>query len=192
MKLWRLALAVFWVSVLMACSEYGEARRAYERGDYKLAYQHLSALAGKGDARAQFDLAHMHFSGIGVPPDTSRGWSYLMASAKGGNTAAMVELAMRYASGIGTEQSLIMAARWYRHAAGLGDPIAAYNLASMHEAGTEVAKDPLRAYAWYVIAQKNGNQGARERVDELRSKMLREDVERGDALVKQLLINPES
>ena len=178
--------------LLIACSDHEAARRFYERGDYPEAHKRFKLLAEKGDVQAQFDLAHMYFSGVGVPMNVETGWGYLVASATGGNTAAMVEIAMRYASGMGTNQSLVMAARWYRRAAHLGEPIAAFNLASMHEVGTEVAKDPLRAYAWYMIALKNGNVAARTRADELRSKMLREDVEQAEALIKKLLTDPEA
>ena len=85
-----------------------------------------------------------------------------------------------------------MAARWYRRAALLGDPIAPFNLASMHEAGTEVARDPLRAYAWYMIAYKNGNTAGKQRADELRSKMLNEDAERAELLIRKLQSDPEA
>jgi TPR repeat protein len=178
--------------VLGACSDYDEARRAYERGDYPEALRRFGKLASEGEGRAQFDLAHMYFSGVGVPIDQASGWRYLQAAAQSGQTGAMVELGMRYAAGMGTQQNLIMAAQWYRRAARLGDPMAAFNLASMHEAGTEVAKDPLLAYAWYVIAFRNGNSAARARADELRSKMVREDVERAEALMKKLVAEQPS
>ena len=178
--------------VLSACSDYENARRSFERGDYDAARKQFHALSSKGDAKAAFDLAHMYFSGVGVPVSHSDGWTHLLASANGGHPDAMVELAMRYASGMGTQQSLILASLWYRRAAHLGDSMAAFNLASMYEAGTEIAKDPLYAYAWYVIALKNGNMAARERADELRSKMLREDVERANFLVQKLTADPEA
>ena len=193
MTIIRTTLAVFGGSLLLlACSDHDAARRFFERGDYAEAHKRFKSLAEKGDVQAQFDLAHMYFSGVGVSPDVETGLGYLVASATGGNAVAMVELAMRYASGIGTKQSLVMAARWYRRAAHLGEPIAAFNLASMHEVGTEVAKDQMRAYAWYMIALKNGNVAARARADELRSKMLREDVEQAEALIKKLLTDPEA
>jgi len=187
MTAWARLAILLLAALLTGCSEYADARRAYERGDYQEAQKRLKALADQGHADAKFDLAHMYFSGIGVPVEPARAWDYLVSSAHAGNTGAMVELAMRYASGIGTRQSLIMAARWYREAAHRGSSLAAFNLASMHEVGTEVAKDPLLAYAWYEVSRRKGNKAAGERADELRSKMLRAEVERGDALVEKLL-----
>lgn len=189
MRTIRLGLVLLFLS---ACSEYDTARQAYERGDYPEAHKRLLALAEKGNPEAQFDLAHIYFSGAGVVRDDRIGWSYLSAAANAGNTAAMLEMGMRYASGIGTQQSLIMAVRWYRRAAHLGEAVAAFNLASMYEVGTEVPKDIRLAYAWYQISLKNGNLAARARVDELRSKMLREDVERAEALIKKLQSDPDA
>jgi TPR repeat protein len=134
----------------------------------------------------------MYFSGIGVGRDDRLAWSWLSSAANAGNTAAMVEIGMRHASGIGTQQSLIMAVRWYRRAAHLGEAMAAFNLASMYEVGTEVSKDTVRAYAWYQVALQNGNLAARARADELRSKMLREDVERAEVLIKKLRSDPDA
>jgi len=42
---------------------------AYEKGDYQTAFKEFKALAGQGDADAQFCLGVMYVNGQGVPKD---------------------------------------------------------------------------------------------------------------------------
>lgn len=184
---------VLWVGLLaVGCSDYDSASRAYRAGRYDQAAKAYEVLAQAGDVRAQFDLSHMRFSGVGGARDDLLAWRWLLSSANGGHPPAMVEVGRRYALGLGVEKNVILAVRWYRRAAHVGEALAAFNLAALYESGEELPKDRRRAYAWYVVASKLGNRAAAERVTELGSKMAREDIDRADALARQLEQDPEA
>jgi TPR repeat protein len=46
--------------MLVACSDYQKARRAYEVGNFTEALQMLEKLAKDGDSRAQYEVALMY------------------------------------------------------------------------------------------------------------------------------------
>ena len=171
---------------LVACSDYDLARRAYAAGEYTLAIQRFEALAEKGHAQAQYDLAQIYFQGIGVAKDGQKGWYWLLSAAGTGNVAAMVQLGALFESGIGANRDYATAAQWYLRAARKGDAIGRFNLASMYRKGIGVPKDDVAALAWFRLSLKAGSSAARGPADEIERTLTQAELLRVDELTAQL------
>jgi len=177
---------------LTACSDYHQARRAYEVGRFTEALSLLEKLAESGDSRAQYEVALMYLQGIGTRVDPARGGYWMLAAANNGNVAAMVEIGGRFESGANVERNYLLSFTWYRRAAALGDPIAAYRLAGLYERGTGVQRDLPRAWAWYRLSRKFGNPIAIEATDRVWKLMDAIERTQAETLVDQLKANPEA
>jgi TPR repeat protein len=97
---------------------------AYDRGDFAAAEQIYRQLAGQGDARAQYRLAAMYASGLGVALNTGEAVRLFRLAAEQGDAAAQYELGTMYANGQGVPQSDADAMEWYSRAALQGHPAA--------------------------------------------------------------------
>ncbi len=177
---------------LVGCSDYHQARRAYEVGRFTEALQILEKLAEGGDAKAQYEVALMYLQGIGTRVDPARGGYWMLAAANNGNVVAMVEIGGRFESGANVERNYLLSFTWYRRAAALEDPIAAFRLAGLYERGAGVQRDLPRAWAWYRMSRKFGNPIAIESTD--RVWKLMDAIERVQAenLFEQLKSNPQA
>ena len=183
-RLWALVLAG--TLALAGCTDYDRARNAYEGGDYTLAIQRFEALALAGHVQAQYDLAQIHFQGIGTPRDGPKGWYWLLASAGNGNVAAMVQLGALFESGVGADRDYSAAAQWYLRAARKGDAVGRFNLALMYTKGIGVPKDEVAALAWFRLSFKAGCAAARDRGDEIERTLTAAELRRTDDLVREL------
>src|SRR5947207_6789635 len=98
----------------------GEGLSAYDQGDYATAYRELAPAAAAGDPLAQYTLARMYFSGVGVSRDVGEGFKWLRKAALAGIGAAHYQLGPHYEWGVDVGQDYAEAARWYRVAADHG------------------------------------------------------------------------
>ncbi len=185
----RLLLIVPIICLLAACSDYQEARRAYEVGRFTEALEKLEKLAQKGDARAQYEVALMYLQGIGTPVDPTRGGQWMMAAANNGNATAMVEIGGRFETGMNAEKNPILAFTWFRRAAATGDPIGMYKLAMLYESGEGIPADLPRAYAWYRLSKNAAGKLAANRVYGRMNQLERDEAER---LYDMLKNNPDA
>ncbi len=119
--------------------EQGET--AFTRGDYASAYREWMPLAVKGDARAQWGIAHLYLQGLGVRQDVELGAEWAKKSAKQGYVEALSLLAGMYARGVGVPKDVAKAIQLRKRAAATGDALAQYNLALAHLRGRLVRKD---------------------------------------------------
>jgi TPR repeat protein len=174
--------------MLVACSDYQKARRAYEVGNFTEALQMLEKLAKDGDSRAQYEVALMYLQGIGTKIDPMMGGKWMLASANNGNTTAMVEIGGRHEAGVNAEKNPIIAFTWFRRAAIAGDAIGKYKLAMMYETGEGVPEDLPRAYAWYKLSASTAGRVAAERVHGRLNLIERQQAERLVIILEQ---NPE-
>ena len=185
----RLLLLVPMIGLLAACSDYQQARRAYEVGRFTEALEMLEKLAQKGDSRAQYEVALMYLQGIGTAVDPTRGGQWMMAAANNGNATAMVEIGGRFETGMNAEKNPILAFTWYRRAAATGDPIGMYKLAMVYESGEGMPQDLPRAYAWYRLSKNAAGKRAAARVYDRMDKTERDQAER---LYEMLKNNPDA
>jgi uncharacterized protein len=130
----------------------GEGLSAYDRGDYGTAYRELAPAAAAGDPLAQYTLARMYFSGVGVSRDLAEGFKWLRKAAMAGIGVAQYQLGAHYEWGVDVGQDYAEAARWYRMAADRGVTEAQYRLGLLYTDGHGVAPDLVSAHMWLNLA----------------------------------------
>ncbi len=138
--------------------EQGET--AFTRGDYASAYREWMPLAVKGDAQAQWGIAHLYLQGLGVRQDVELGAEWAKKSAKQGYVEALSLLAGMYARGVGVPKDVAKAIQLRKRAAATGDALAQYNLALAHLRGRLVRKDVDAAMALLKSAARQNLQAA--------------------------------
>jgi uncharacterized protein len=135
-----------------AVAGLGEGLSAYDRGDYGTAYRELAPAAAVGDPLAQYTLARMYFSGVGVSRDVAEGFKWLRKAALAGIGAAQYQLGAHYEWGVDVGQDYAEAARWYRMAADRGVAEAQYRLGLLYSDGHGVTSDLVAAHMWLNLA----------------------------------------
>jgi len=158
-------------SILLACSDYQQARSAYAAGDYTKAYQLFQGLAESGDTKAQFDLSLMYIQGIGVKQDIDQGLVWLNRAAEKGNIEAMLELGVLYQKIDTLENAPQLALYWFEKAAMAGSAVGQYNLAHTYMDGGQIAVDLPKAYIWMSLSDTTGNPVAGAEVAKLKASL---------------------
>ncbi|GAB5457075.1 MAG: SEL1-like repeat protein [Henriciella sp.] len=133
--------------------------------------------AEKGLPAAQYRLAKLHETGLGVPRDLVEARQWTEKAAKGGNVKAMHDLAVFYADGDGGPQSYAGAVEWFRKAADSGIVDSQYNLAVLYENGLGISPSNSAALFWYEVAARNGDATAQESVTALRRNLSLEEAQ---------------
>lgn len=158
-------MAVFGAFLLIALAaqahagfEQGEA--AYTRGDYSAAYREWMPLAVKGDARAQWGVAHLYLLGLGVRQNVKLGAEWAKKSADQGYVDALSLLAGMYERGVGVPKDIAMSIQLRKRAAATRDALAQYNLALAYLRGRGVQKDVDAAMALLKSAAQQNFQAA--------------------------------
>jgi TPR repeat protein len=112
--------------------------------------------AQSGSPAAQFNLARMYLSGVGVPRNQVEGLKWLRKASEQGLPAAQNALGELTEKGIGTEKNPEEAAKLFANAAEKGDAGAQLNLGLAYLRGTGLKADPIQAHVWLNIAAANG------------------------------------
>ncbi len=141
-----------------ASFEQGEA--AFATGDYVKAYQEWKPLAAKGDARAQWGVAHLYLLGLGVEQNVALGAKWAKKSAEQGYVEALSLLAGMYERGVGVPKNLQKSIQLRKKAAETGNDLAQYNLALKYLEGKIVRKDVNAAVVLLKSAARQNLQGA--------------------------------
>ena len=105
---------------------------------------------------AQYNLAHLYESGLGVPKDVGQAIGWYSDAAEQGCTDAQNNLGYLYEHGVGVKRDPSIAVRWYRQAAELGHALAQTNLGILYNYGQGVNHDYLAAAHWYHEAAAQG------------------------------------
>ena len=87
---------------------------AYRRVDFAAATRVYREAADQGSADAQYSLALLYDTGLGVPQDSAAAASWLRKAANQGHTSAQYHLGSMYYSGQGVPRDYAAAASWYR------------------------------------------------------------------------------
>jgi TPR repeat protein len=140
---------------------FGEAKTAFKQGDYETAADLFTKLANKGNAGAQYWLAHMTELGLGVTQDTARALLLYKRAAARNVTQANLRLGEIYLRGNLVPPDFAKAPTYLKRAAYNSDAEAAELLSEMHRRGLSVAADPKEAYAWSEVAVIQGDETAR-------------------------------
>ena len=116
-----LTLAVLLGSAGMSVSQdFQKGMDAYDTGDYSLALDEFTPLAGQGDAAAQYNLGEMYRRGDGVSQDFATAMKWYTLAAEQGNAEAQYKLGLAYSLGAGVLKDYVYAHMWWNIAASSG------------------------------------------------------------------------
>ncbi|MZH40943.1 MAG: sel1 repeat family protein [Nitrospinae bacterium] len=174
-------LLVFSIVSRVFFRDFQNGWEAYQKKDYKTAFELWQPLAEKGDTRAQFFLGFMNDMGFGVAENDKEAVKWYRLAAEQGDSRAQLFLGFMYDLGSGIQEDNQEAAKWYKLAAEKGYEKAKteiYNLAKenvpealevligdaengvveaqirlvvMHQLGIGVPKDNSTLLKWYGL-----------------------------------------
>jgi TPR repeat protein len=113
----------------------------------------LRVEAGKGDAKAQFNLGDCYRTGEGVTKDMVEAVKWYRKAAEQGHAEGQCALGACYDHGVSVARDPVEAVKWYRKAAEQGLAKAQCNLGVCYYTGEGVAKDAAEA-AKYGSSEK--------------------------------------
>lgn len=96
---------------------------AIEKHDYKKALTIFENLASKGDINAQYNLAVMYYSGIGVTKDYKKAFKLYEKAASQKDPTSQYNIGIMYDKGLGVTQDLEKAKEFYEKACNGGEKI---------------------------------------------------------------------
>lgn len=110
-----------------ASADFATGSAAIQKSDYATAYNEFLPLAEQGNVRAQYNIAFMYDSGLGVPVDYDEAAKWYRKAADQGLPDAQHNLAVIYAGGKKIAQDLVQAYFWFDLAATSGMDTAQQN-----------------------------------------------------------------
>jgi serine/threonine protein kinase len=87
--------------------------KAITEGSFATALELLEPLASKGDARAQYNVALLYWTGRGVLANNNTALDWMIRAARQGQKEAQLELARMYSNGINGVTDHFLAYIWY-------------------------------------------------------------------------------
>ena len=123
-KVHKFLSAIFvylYLSLSVHADDFSNFIAAYEKGDYKTAFNLIKPLAEQGNAIAQSNLDVMYENGKGVPEDDKQAVKWFRLAAEQGLADAQSNLGVMYANGQGIPEDDKQAVKWYRLAAEQGN-----------------------------------------------------------------------
>ena len=118
---------------------------AYQRGQYKTAFDLATTRAKTGDLKAMTMLGELYSSALGAPHDYNKAAEWYKRASDAGDREAMFALAMMRIAGRGGPVDKGEAVKLLASATKLGEPKAAYNLALLYLDGQTLPQDVTRA-----------------------------------------------
>ena len=152
---WKIAAAILCVAVVGGAAT---AWHIYKAKTKLVEAAHACRVkAEQGDAKAEFDLGHMYYHGLGVPLDYAEALRWEHMSADQGYAKAEYGVGYMYFHGEGVPQDYTEALRWICKAADQGYVYAQGELGYMYETGKGVPQDYAEALRWYHKAADQGD-----------------------------------
>lgn len=134
-----------------------EAVAAFSVEQYSRAYGLLMPVAASGDVVAQYYLASLYDSGLGIDRNAAEAAYWYRQAAMNGHVDAQYNLGVAYSRGDGVERDMADAARWWRAAARTGNLNAQFNLGLIYMRGKGVAADAAEASHWWRMSATQGD-----------------------------------
>jgi TPR repeat protein len=108
----------------------------------------------------------------------------LLPFARSGNADAEELIGVMYALGLGVEKDPERAFEWYLRSSMKGHPGAQSGVGWYYELGLGMpAPDLVRAYMWYALSSIGGDPDAVDSLEQLQTRMTKEDIARAQVLV---------
>src|SRR5256712_3309144 len=163
-----LAAVVLWRFIVLEDRQSLEhqAQNALVAGDFEQAIPFLERL---NTPEAEYALAGLYESGLGVQADRVRAVSLLTRAANAGLPVAQTTLGVWYANGEGVDRDPATAVLWYKEAASHGDTWGAVLLGLAYGSGDGVGQDLEKALTWFTVASSRGDAYATSEQDILDS-----------------------
>jgi len=151
-------------------------------------FQVYQPKANQGDADAQFNLALLYYTGLGIPQDRRYAIFWYTKAAEQGHIQAQYFLGKLYNFGDGIEvrQDFKLAVYWLTKAAEQGHIQAQYLLGHMYEYDDEPPQDYKLAFFWYTKAAEQNHHFAKEDRDKMLEKMSQSQIEEAQKFSKEL------
>jgi len=143
-----------------SADQYQDGLKAFQKRDYNTALSHWMPLAEAGNAAAQFNIARMFDSGIGVTEDDEKAAIWYGRAAEAGFAPASRELGRAYIDGEGVTVDHARGIELLEGAAIAGDAEAKFALGMLYREGDVVQKDYAQAMKWYLTAAAQGHSQA--------------------------------
>ena len=138
-------VALVLCAALPAAADFADGAQAYDGGDYQSAFREWSALARRGDARAQVAIAWLHRFSEGRAVDVARAARWYRRAAVQGNAVAQLNLGEMFLLGIGVARDRVRALMWLSLAARRGKIWAADQRDALARRMTEEQRARARA-----------------------------------------------
>ncbi len=173
-------LVLLFLSLSLVCTgavaDMRTAHRAFESGNYELAFKLLQPLAEEGNIEAQGNIAWLYKNGAGVKQDSSLAAEWYLKAAEQGNAFAQYNYGDMCQRGEGVAQSDEEAVKWYLRAAQQGQANAQFSLAEMYLDGAGVEENIVEAYAWIHVVVSSGVEEAETLLEELEFELDEEEI----------------
>ena len=138
--------------------------------------------AEAGEPKGYFNVAGLFLEGQGVDQNLEKGVEWLQKAANAGLNQARVNLGAIYADKILGQPDYEKSLFWYTQAAKDNDPIAQLNLGLINFHGQGIEKEPQIALMWMFLAYDNGNENAKDYIEELAELVSDEEYEKAKCL----------
>jgi TPR repeat protein len=161
------ALLLASIAAGAAAADRESATAAYDRGDYRAAFEEYQALANSGDSQGMLWLGYLYQEGQGTARDYGESMRYFQMAADMGEAVAFYYVGNIHYFGYGVAKDPVEAVRWYRQAAERGDSWGQFALGYAHERGDGAPRDLPAARRWYQAAADQGYAEAQEAIQRL-------------------------
>ena len=125
------------------------ANKAYNEGDYKLAFEYFSKADNITDSWSQGNLGWLYQTGNGGYQNYAKAFEWYMKAAKQGDAFAQNKIGIFYYHGYGVAQNYKNAKIWFEKAAKQGDVGAINDLGYLYQYGLGVKQDVKKAHELY-------------------------------------------
>lgn len=146
------------LSLSVQADVFNDAAAAYQKGDYRTAFNLMEPLAEQGDAKAQVGLGYLYSEGEGVPEDDEEAVKWYRLAAEQGHASAQYNLGFMYANGEGVTEDDKEAVKWFRLAAEQGNGAAQNSLGNRYENGEGVIINYIEAVRLFNLSARQGNE----------------------------------
>ena len=153
-----LVVAILLVAGVPAGADFQAGVAAYERGDYKAAYEEWLPVALSDDAEAQYSIGVLYYFGKGFPKDFYMAQLWFRKAVAQGHAESQYNLAFMMEHGEGPVGSEHQIVELYRKAAKQGLDVAQYKMGLIYFDGQlGLSKWITLAAEWFEKAAMQGD-----------------------------------
>jgi uncharacterized protein len=134
-------------------ADFQKGLKAFESYNYDTAYKHLKQYAEQGQARAQYALGQIYWTGTDkIPKNYTLAYKWWMLATKQNHPGATFSIGVIYNTGSGLPRDETKAFQWFKKSADLGEKYAYETLGDFYREGIVVRRNYKLAYRYYKKA----------------------------------------